>query len=137
MAGLNLGQDVANKRARKKIAPHKVTKSYFLYLAVRMSCYGSLFKIYPSAILLLLRESFHFRLSSVAETGADFRSFSAGSGRASEKVGGELIYLLPPFPATSAISALHILCVKVAQAFVYNLSTSKNNRSLMITNSNT
>ena len=48
MANLNLGQDVANERERKKTAAHKVAIFYPLWLAVRMRRYGSLFNISPS-----------------------------------------------------------------------------------------
>ena len=52
MPSLNLGQDVANKRERKKRVAHIVAKPYPLYLAVRMHLYGSLIKINPSAVVM-------------------------------------------------------------------------------------
>ena len=48
MASLNLGQNVANKRERKQTAAHIVAKSYPLWQAVGMHCYGSLININPS-----------------------------------------------------------------------------------------
>ena len=57
MASLNIGKDVANKRERKQTAAHIVTKSYPLYIAVKMCRYGSLINIDPSA---LHEVCFHF-----------------------------------------------------------------------------
>ena len=47
MANLNLGQDVANKRERKKTAAHLVTQ------AVGMHRYGSPFNINPSGLVVV------------------------------------------------------------------------------------
>ena len=54
MANLNLGQDVANKRERKKTAAPKVIKSYPLQLGVKMRRYSSLININPSAMAYCL-----------------------------------------------------------------------------------
>ena len=52
MANLNLGQDVANKRERKKTAAHMVAKSCPLWQAAWNPRYGSLININPSGIIL-------------------------------------------------------------------------------------
>ena len=48
MASRNLGQDVAYKRERKQTAAHVVSKSYFLWQAVKKCRCGSLININPS-----------------------------------------------------------------------------------------
>ena len=49
-----MGQDVANKRERKRTAAHIVAKSYPIASCIRMRRYGSLIKINPSVF-----EEFH------------------------------------------------------------------------------
>ena len=55
MANLNLGQDVANYREKTQTAAHIVAKSYLIWQAGRICCYGSLININPYVLLLLFR----------------------------------------------------------------------------------